>query len=146
METIDRSAATGFTMGISQTARVRSRTRSRRRIAFVERSQESRHRRLRRVEPNPTESVTTDLAPTTVHAVQLKLELGFDSRQYAPTSIADPFECALASARIDDEPYTDEQRAYANAGWNDYLRGDTVSLEEATRLISGELDQTPSIR
>jgi hypothetical protein len=42
----------------------------------------------------------------------------------------DPFLAALAEAEDDDEPYTDEQLVAAQAGWEEYQRGETVSWEE----------------
>jgi hypothetical protein len=47
----------------------------------------------------------------------------------------DPFLAALAEAEYDDEPYTDEQRAVAQEGWEEYLRGDIVPWEEFRREL-----------
>jgi hypothetical protein len=53
---------------------------------------------------------------------------------------SDPFLAALAEAEYDDEPYTDEQRAAAQAGWEEYQRGETVSWEEFRRELREEED------
>jgi hypothetical protein len=37
---------------------------------------------------------------------------------------------ALASATIDDEPFTEEDRTASDAGWDDYLRGESSPLED----------------
>jgi hypothetical protein len=50
----------------------------------------------------------------------------------------DPFLEALAEAEYDDEPYTDEQRAAAQAGWEAYQRGEIVSWEEFRRELLDE--------
>ncbi len=48
----------------------------------------------------------------------------------------DPFEAALESAPIDDEPYTPEQRAAAAVAWEEYLRGEAEPWEAVrTELV-----------
>jgi hypothetical protein len=39
-------------------------------------------------------------------------------------------EAVLATAPIDDEPLTDDDRAALEAGWDDYRHGRTVTLQE----------------
>jgi hypothetical protein len=58
----------------------------------------------------------------------------------------DPFLAALAAAEPDDEPYTDEQRAAALAGWEACQRGETVPWEEVRRslLRENEAAKTPT--
>jgi hypothetical protein len=51
----------------------------------------------------------------------------------------DPFLAALAAAELDDEPYTDEQRAAALAGWEACKRGESVPWEDVRRSL---LDET----
>lgn len=50
----------------------------------------------------------------------------------------DPFLAALAAAPVSDEPYTDEERAASEAGWQDYLRGDSMPLEEYLRALADD--------
>lgn len=45
-------------------------------------------------------------------------------------TLSDPLLTALDAAEWDDEPYTDEQQALAEAGRQEVLRGETVTLEE----------------
>lgn len=49
----------------------------------------------------------------------------------------DPLLAALAAAEWDDEPYTDEQRALAEAGSDEIRRGESVSLEEVKKRFAG---------
>jgi hypothetical protein len=58
----------------------------------------------------------------------------------------DPFLAALAAAELDDEPYTDEQRAAALAGWEACQRGETVPWEEvrSSLLRENEAAKTPT--
>lgn len=44
--------------------------------------------------------------------------------------VKDPFLEFLESVEIDDEPVTEEDRAAIQEGWNEYLLGHTVTLEE----------------
>ncbi len=48
---------------------------------------------------------------------------------------ADPLWLALESAPIDDEPLTDDDRAAIQKGLAERSRGETVSHEEAKRLL-----------
>ena len=41
----------------------------------------------------------------------------------------------LALAPIDDEPTTDEDRAAAREGWDDYQRGDFTTADELKREL-----------
>jgi hypothetical protein len=50
-------------------------------------------------------------------------------------SESDPFLAALTAAEDDDEPYTDAQRATAQAGWKEFERGEAVSWEEVRREL-----------
>jgi hypothetical protein len=50
----------------------------------------------------------------------------------------DRFLATHAAAEYDDEPYTDAQRAVAEKGWQEYLRGDTVPWEEVRRELMEE--------
>jgi hypothetical protein len=43
---------------------------------------------------------------------------------------SDPLLAALDAAELDDEPYTDDQQALAEAGRREILRGESVTLEE----------------
>ena len=50
----------------------------------------------------------------------------------------DPFLAALDAAPIDDEPFTAEDRAAADAGWSEYRRGEASPLADVRRrLLSG---------
>ena len=44
---------------------------------------------------------------------------------------------ALDRAPMDDEPDTDEERAAAQAGWEAYQRGESISSAEARRRLLG---------
>jgi len=64
-----------------------------------------------------------------------------DSRN--PESVdaaSDPLLAALAATELDDEPYTDEERAAAQAGWEAYLRGEVVSWEDVRRTLLDQID------
>jgi hypothetical protein len=50
----------------------------------------------------------------------------------------DALLAALAAAEIDDEPFTDEDRKAADAGWRAYLAGDSSPLAEVRRRLSAE--------
>lgn len=58
----------------------------------------------------------------------------------AEADARDPFLAALAAAEWDDEPYTDEQQALAEAGRQEIPRGETVTLEELKRQLARDLD------
>lgn len=53
-----------------------------------------------------------------------------ERRESADVGHIDPLLAALAAAEWDDEPYTDEQRALAQAGSDEIRRGESVTLEE----------------
>ena len=59
----------------------------------------------------------------------------------------DPFLAALQSAPIDDEPFTDEDCAAAEAGWSEYRRGEASPLEDVRRrILSGsEADKRAAV-
>lgn len=48
---------------------------------------------------------------------------------------ADPLLHALRNAPIDDEPTTPEEDAGAAEAWQEYLRGESISAEEAKRRL-----------
>jgi hypothetical protein len=48
------------------------------------------------------------------------------------------FLAALESAELDDEPYTEEDRAAAHAGWEAYLRGESRPWDEVRRSLFDE--------
>ena len=51
----------------------------------------------------------------------------------------DPLELAHALAPYDDEPFTREDQAAADAGWSEYQRGEFSPLEEVRlRLLGAE--------
>ncbi len=50
----------------------------------------------------------------------------------------DPFLAALEAAKIDEEPFTAEDRAAADAGWREYERGESSPLEEVRRRLLGD--------
>jgi len=50
----------------------------------------------------------------------------------------DPFLEALDAAPLDDEPFTPEDRAAADAGWNDYRRGESSPPAEVRQRLLGE--------
>lgn len=52
----------------------------------------------------------------------------------------DPFLAALDAVPSDDEPLTPEDEAAAEAGWQEYLRGESSSLEEVRQRL---LDEPP---
>ncbi|MCC7023522.1 MAG: hypothetical protein IT338_11895 [Thermomicrobiales bacterium] len=54
----------------------------------------------------------------------------------------DPFLAALAAAEEDDEPYTEEQRAAAQAGREAFARGEFASLDDVWHELVGE-EATP---
>jgi hypothetical protein len=47
----------------------------------------------------------------------------------------DLFLATHAAAEYDDEPYTEEQRAAAQVGWEEYQRGETIPWEEFRREL-----------
>lgn len=51
----------------------------------------------------------------------------------------DPFLAALDAAPPDDEPLTLEDEAAADAGWQEYLRGESSSLEEVRQRLLGDV-------
>lgn len=55
-----------------------------------------------------------------------------------PTDADDPFSAALDAAEFDDEPFTAEDRAAADAGWREYGRGESSSLDEVRRRLLGD--------
>lgn len=59
-------------------------------------------------------------------------------RRVPPSSADDPFLAAHEAAEWDDEPYTDEDRAAAEEGWQAYLRGESSPWEEVRRELFGE--------
>ncbi len=65
-------------------------------------------------------------------------------RNSSTAEVKDPFLEFLKSVEIDDEPVTDEDRAAIEAGWNAYLLGHTVTLEEFLERLSLEDDSTPT--
>jgi hypothetical protein len=67
---------------------------------------------------------------------------GFDSQTELAESadVPDPFLEALEAAEVDDEPYTDEERAAAREGWEAYLRGESRPWEEVWRTLFDEDD------
>jgi hypothetical protein len=48
----------------------------------------------------------------------------------------DPVVRALMNAPIDDEPYTDEERAEDAEAWQEYLRGEGRRLEDVKAELS----------
>lgn len=84
----------------------------------------------------PTRTVT---AAARCAAVQQALAAEYDQATEAEVS-TDPFLAALAEAELDDEPYTDEERAAVEAGWEEYQRGETISLEAFRRELFAEPD------
>lgn len=52
----------------------------------------------------------------------------------AEQHLTDPFEAALAAAELDDEPYTEADRAAAAAAWAAYQRGESAPLR---RCVGG---------
>jgi hypothetical protein len=61
-----------------------------------------------------------------------------ERRPESPTvedAASDPLVAALAAAEWDDEPYTEEERAAAQAGWEEYLRGKVSSWEDVRRAL-----------
>ena len=58
--------------------------------------------------------------------------------------VEDPLLEALLAVELDDEPYTDEERAAARAGWAAYVRGESTAWEEVRRSLLDEND-TPLI-
>lgn len=49
----------------------------------------------------------------------------------------DPVLAALKSAPVDDEPVTEDERAAAAEGWDDYRAGRVVSHEAIKREFGG---------
>jgi hypothetical protein len=60
------------------------------------------------------------------------------------TALEDPLVEALRAAALDDEPFTDEDRAAARAGWDAFQRGESASWEEVRRALLDEED-TPLV-
>lgn len=54
----------------------------------------------------------------------------------------DAFLAALAEAEYDDEPYTDEQKAAAQAGREAFARGEFATLEEVWRELVEDDDSS----
>lgn len=89
------------------------------------------------------------LSPPAAHRLLRLLPARLTDQLASATSVRDetddfkndPFLAALAAAELDDEPYTDEQRAAALAGWEACRRGETVSWEDVRRAL---LDETES--
>lgn len=46
------------------------------------------------------------------------------------TRAKDPVVAAFEAAPVDDEPYTDEDRAAADEGWNAYQRGEAIKVSQ----------------
>lgn len=61
-------------------------------------------------------------------------------RRESESAPSDPFLTALAAAELDDEPYTDEQKALSDAGRHEILRGETVTLEELKQQFAIDSD------
>lgn len=58
----------------------------------------------------------------------------------------DPFDAALAEARLDDEPFTERRRQRAEAAWQEYLRGEARPLAEVRRgLLRGRGDERSAV-
>lgn len=55
-------------------------------------------------------------------------------------AVKDPFLEALDAAPLDDEPFTPEDRAAAEAGWMEYLHGESSPLDEVRRRLLGETE------
>jgi len=51
---------------------------------------------------------------------------------------SDPFLAALEDAEFDDEPYTDQEKAAVEAGWEEYQCGETIPWEEFRRELREE--------
>lgn len=52
----------------------------------------------------------------------------------------DPFLAALDAAPLDDEPFTPEDREAADAGWSEYLRGESSPLDAVRRRLLDEAE------
>lgn len=50
-------------------------------------------------------------------------------------NMGDPMMQALMEAPYDDEPTTPEEDEGAEEGWQEYLRGEAISAEEAKREL-----------
>ena len=57
----------------------------------------------------------------------------------------DPFLAALAEAELDDEPYTEEQRAAAQAGREAVARGEFATLADVWRELVEEEDDASTM-
>lgn len=55
--------------------------------------------------------------------------------EFLRSDYTDPMLWALDTAPEDDEPTTPEEDAGAEEAWQEYLRGETVSLEEVKRTL-----------
>jgi hypothetical protein len=53
----------------------------------------------------------------------------------AKRNLGDPMTQALMEAPCDDEPTTPEEDAAAEEAWQEYLRGEALSSEEANREL-----------
>lgn len=52
--------------------------------------------------------------------------------------VEDPFLAALEAAELDDEPFTDEERAAVEEGEAQFRRGESVPWEVVRRELLGE--------
>lgn len=55
--------------------------------------------------------------------------------QYLRVTSGDLVLCALLEAPLDDEPTTPEEDAGAEQAWQEYLRGQAMSAEDAKRAL-----------
>jgi hypothetical protein len=62
-------------------------------------------------------------------------EDGLETARQALEPLADPVLLALATAPVDDEPETDEEREAVAEGRAALARGDSISLEDARREL-----------
>lgn len=69
--------------------------------------------------------------------------IGRDDIDDVHAALSDPFLAPLAAAELDDEPYTDEQRAMAEAGRQEFLAGHTTPWEEVRRGLFRDEESAP---
>ncbi len=70
----------------------------------------------------------------------MDISVGNVNHQQSKPPTEDPFLAALEAAPWSVEPATNEEHTAFQEGWRDYLRGDSVSLEEYARNRPGRAE------
>lgn len=78
---------------------------------------------------------TTTTKEALHHLVDAIPDDGLEAARQALEPLADPFLLALATAPIDDEPETEEERAAVAEAYEAIERGEVFTLEEVRREL-----------